>query len=192
MAGAKKKVREMRGWLVFQDESGVSQRPPLRRTWAPRGQTPVIIHSYNWKKISICAAIAYRWDGKRTRLYFQMRSGSYATESLIVFLKELKKHFRRQYVILIWDGLPAHKSRKMNEYVQRQQEWLRVERLPGYAPDLNPVESLWGNIKGKELANQSADDLSEVADALRAGFDRVFGQRQLLLGFLNHCGLFFD
>ena len=121
-----------------------------------------------------------------------MRSGSYATESLILFLKELKKHFRRQYVILIWDGLPAHKSRKMTEYLQRQQEWLRVERLPGYAPDLNPVESLWGNIKGKELANQSADDLSEVADAVRAGFDRVFGQRQLLLGFLNHCGLFFD
>ena len=182
----------MRGWLVFQDESGVSQRPPLRRTWAPRGQTPVIIHSYNWKKISICAVIAYRWDGKRTRLYFQMRSGSYATDSLIVFLKELKKHFRRQYVILIWDGLPAHKSRKMNEYLQKQQDWLRVQRLPGYAPDLNPVESLWGNIKGKELANQSADDLSEVADALRIGFDRVFGQRSLLLGFLNHCGLFFD
>jgi len=192
MAGVKKKVQEMRGWLVFQDESGVSQRPPLRRTWAPRGETPVVVHSYNWKKISICAAIAYRWDAKRTRLYFQMRSGSYATESLILFLKELKKHFRRQYVILIWDGLPAHKSRKMTEYLQRQQEWLRVERLPGYAPDLNPVESLWGNIKGKELANQSADDLSEVADAVRAGFDRVFGQRQLLLGFLNHCGLFFD
>ena len=121
-----------------------------------------------------------------------MRSGSYATESLISFLKELKKHFRRQYVILIWDGLPAHRSRKMNEYVQRQQEWLQVERLPGYAPDLNPVESLWGNIKGEELANQSADDLSEVADAFRAGFDRVFSQRQLLFGFLNHPGLFFD
>jgi len=182
----------MRGWLVFQDESGVSQRPPLRRTWAPRGETPVIVHSYNWKKISICAAIAYRWDGKRTRLYFQLRAGNYATESLILFLKELKKHFRRQYVILIWDGLPAHRSRKMNEYVQRQQEWLQVERLPGYAPDLNPVESLWGNIKGEELANQSADDLSEVADAFRAGFYRVFSQRQLLLGFLNHSGLFFD
>jgi len=127
---------------------------------------------------------------KENRLYFQMRSGSYATESLISFLKELKKHFRRQYVILIWDGLPAHKSRKMNEYVQRQRDWLQVERLPGYAPDLNPVESLWGNIKGEELANQSADDLSEVADALRVGFDRVFSQRQLLLGFLNHSGLF--
>jgi transposase len=192
MAGAKKKAREMMGWLVFQDESGVSQRPPLRRTWAPRGETPVVIHSYNWKKISICAAIAYRWDGKRTRLYFQMRAGSYATESLITFLKELKKHFRGRYVILIWDGLPAHKSLKMKEYLQSQQGWLQVERLPGYSPDLNPVESLWGNIKNKELANQSADDLTEVATGVNDGFSRILGQRQLLIGFLNHSGLFFD
>jgi transposase len=182
----------MMGWLVFQDESGVSQRPPLRRTWAPRGETPVVVHSYNWKKISICAAIAYRWDGKRTRLYFQMKSGSYATESLICFLKELKKHFRRQYVILVWDGLPAHKSIKMKMYMRAQQEWLQVERLPGYSPDLNPVESLWGNIKGKELANQTADDLGEVSESLKAGFSRIHGQHELLTGFLNHSGLFLN
>ena len=80
----------------------------------------------------------------------------------------------------------------MNEYLQTQQDWFQVERLPGYAPDLNPVESLWGNIKGKELANQSADDLSEVADAVSAGFNRVLGQRQLLFGFLKQSGLFFN
>ena len=182
----------MNGWLVFQDESGVSQRPPLRRTWAPKGETPVVVHSYNWKKVSIAAAIAYRWDGKRTRLYFQMKSGSYATDSLIDFLRELKGHFRKQFVILIWDGLPAHKSKKMKEYLQTQQDWLRVQRLPGYSPDLNPVESLWGNIKGKELANQSADDLGEVTDSVKAGFERVHGQHSLLTAFLNHSGLFFD
>jgi transposase len=192
MAGAKKKAGEMTGWLVFQDESGVSQRPPLRRTWAPKGETPIVIHSYNWKKISICAAIAYRWDGRRTRLYFQMQAGSYATESLISFLMELKKHFRRQYVILIWDGLPAHKSLKMKEYLQSQEEWLQVERLPGYSPDLNPVESLWGNIKNNELANQSADDLSEVVAGVNTGFNRILGQRELLTGFLGHAGLFFN
>lgn len=192
MVRIKKKARKKVGWIVFEDESGVSQRPPLRRTWAPKGETPVIIYSFNWKRISICAAIAYRWDGKRTRLYFQMRQGSYNTDSLIPFLKDLKKHFRGQYVILIWDGLPAHKSRKMLGYLQAQQGWLQVERLPGYAPDLNPVESLWGNVKSQELANQSADDLGEVADAMNAGLHRVRGQRQLLFGFLKHAGLFFE
>jgi len=180
------------GWLVFQDESGVSQRPPLRRTWAPRGETPVVVHAYNWKKISVCAAIAYRWDGKRTRLYFQMRPGSYATASLMPFVQELKNHFRGHYVILIWDGLPAHKSREMKQFLHSQQQWLQVERLPGYSPDLNPVESLWSNIKNQELANQSADDLGELTAAVNAGFDRILGQRELLTGFLNHSGLFFD
>ncbi|MCX6630393.1 MAG: helix-turn-helix domain-containing protein [Candidatus Solibacter sp.] len=83
-----------RAWIVFQDESGVSERPPVRRTWAPKGETPVLIHAFNWKKLSICAALGYRWDGKRSRLWFQTRPGSYDKPSLIAFLKDLKKHLR--------------------------------------------------------------------------------------------------
>ncbi len=75
-----------------------------------------------------------------------------------------------QKVILVWDGLPAHKSRVMQGYLWRQRRWLRVERLPGYAPDLNPVEMLWGNIKGQELANRCAEDLDEAVAALPAAW----------------------
>jgi len=67
--------------------------------------------------MSICAAIGYRWDGRRSRLFFQTREGSYNTESLIAFLDDLKRHVRRQKAILVWDGLPAHKSRAMQEYL---------------------------------------------------------------------------
>ena len=62
--------------------------------------------------MSVSAVLAYRWDGKRCRLYFQMRGGSYDAESLIRFLKDLKRHLRSMKVILIWDGLPGHRSRK--------------------------------------------------------------------------------
>ena len=191
MAEGKKKAQRKGGWIVFQDESGVSQKPPLRRTWAPKGQTPVVIHAFNWKKMSICAAIAYRSDGKRSRLYFQTRAGSYETKSLIEFLKDLKRHFRRQYIILVWDGLPAHRSREMKEFLAEQKDWLEVEQLPGYAPDLNPVEDLWQNIKTQELANQSSDYLSEVVDAAEEGLERVQGDQELLFGFLGHTGHFF-
>ena len=51
LAVHKKKARKKRGWIVFQDESGASQKPPLRRTWAPKGETPVVIHSYRWDKL---------------------------------------------------------------------------------------------------------------------------------------------
>jgi putative transposase len=139
--------------------------------------------------MSITAALAYRWDGKRARLYFQMKPDSYDGTSLIGFLKDLKKHFRRQPVILIWDGLPAHRSREMQEFLAAQQDWLYVARLPGYAPDLNPVEDLWGNLKGNELANQSADNLGEVGRAVETGMERVKQNGNLLFGFLGHTGL---
>ena len=79
----------------------------------------------------------------------------------------------------------------MGEFLAEQRDWLEVERLPGYAPDLNPVEDLWQNIKSQELANQSADFLSEVIDAAEEGLERVQSNQELLFGFLHHTDHFF-
>ena len=141
--------------------------------------------------MSICAAIGYRWDGKRSRLFFQTRRGSYNSESLIAFLKDLKKHLRGQKATLIWDGLPSHKSRVMKEYLYSQRHWLRVERLPGYAPDLNPIEMLWGNVKGQELANRCSEDLDETLTAVESGMARVRKSRTLPFAFLKRTGIYF-
>lgn len=189
MAHSKKNARRQRAWILFQDESGISERPSVRRTWAPMGETPVLIHAFNWKKMSISAVLGYRWDGKRCRLFFQMRGGSYDAESLILFLKDLKRHLRGRRAVLVWDGLPAHRSRRMSEYLQSQRHWLKVERLPGYAPDLNPVEALWGNVKGREVANLCAANLGEATSALRHGLLRVRRSDRLPLAFLHHAGL---
>src|SRR5207253_6527341 len=104
---------------------------------------------------------------------------------------DLKKELRGQKAVLVWDGLPAHKSKGMKEYLFEQRHWLTVERLPGYAPDLNPVETLWGNIKGQELANRCADDLAEVEAAVRSGMARVEDSSKLPFSFLKHAKLFF-
>ena len=79
LAGRKKHARRRRAWIVFQDESGVSQRPPVRRRWASKGETPVLVHAFNWKKMSIATALAFSWDGKRSRLFFQTKPDSYNT-----------------------------------------------------------------------------------------------------------------
>jgi len=139
----------------------------------------------------VCAALGYRCEGRRTRLFFQTREGSHNAESLIRFLEDLKKELRGQKAVLVWDGLPAHKSKLMKEYLLQQRPWLTVERLPGYAPDLNPVETLWGNIKGQELANRCAEDLREARRAVRGGMDRVRKSRSLPFSFLKHAGLSF-
>ena len=191
MAGCKKNARRRKAWICFQDESGVSQRPSIRRTWAPKGKTPVLIHAFNWSKMSVCAALGYRWDGRRSRLFFQTREGNYNAQSLIRFLEDLKKELRGQKAVLVWDGLPAHKSEVMKEYLLQERHWLTVERLPGYAPDLNPVETLWGNIQGQELTNRCAEDLTEVEGAVRKGMGRVRKSAKLPFSFLNHAGLSF-
>jgi len=191
LVSGKKKARKLGAWIIFQDESGVSQRPSIRRTWAPRGETPVLIHAFNWKKMSLAAALAYSWDGKRSRLFFQTKPNSYNEDSLIAFLKDLKREFRGRKCILIWDGLPGHKSKKMKVYLASKGKQFTVELLPGYSPDLNPVESLWGNIKGQELANLCADNLGDVAEAVRNGMARVGACKDYAKSFLDHAGLFF-
>jgi hypothetical protein len=150
----------------------------------------VLVHAFNWKKLSVCAVLGYRWDGQRCRLWFQTRPGSYNDETLMAFWRDLKKPLRGQKAILIWDGLPAHKSRKMKQYLQSQRAWRAVEVLPGYSPDLNPVEDLWGNVKGQELANRCVAGLGEAEAGVCHGMKRV-RRSSLPFSFLHHAGLFF-
>ena len=77
----------------------------------------------------------------------------------------------------------------MAAWLRRQRSWLVVERLPGYAPELNPVEALWSNLKGVELANLAADTLNEVIAAAERGIQRIRSTHWLAYSFLRHCGL---
>ncbi len=135
--------------------------------------------------------MAFRWDFQRSGLCFATRPGSYNDVTLIEFLTDLKREFRRRRVILVWDGLPSHKSRAMQAYLRAQRSWLTVERLPGYAPELNPAELVWGNVKGTELANLCPDDLHEVERELHAGLCRIGRSSTLAFAFLHHTGLSF-
>jgi transposase len=193
VGAAKKNASRRHAWLVFEDESGLSQRPVVRRTWAPRGETPVLKPvGRNWKRLSIAGALGFRWDGRRTRFFFRTRPGSFTERPLIAFLRGLKRHFRGQPVILIWDGLHAHRSRLMQHYLAQERAWLTVERLPGYAPELNPVELVWGNIKHCELANVCVADVDALRHPLRRGCTRVRHHPTLAYHFLRHTGLTFD
>jgi len=149
----------------------------------------VLRHRFNWKRLSMSAALAYAHDRANARVVFATRAGAYNDESLIEFLHALRDEFAEAKVTLIWDGLPSHRSRRMQTWIRAQRRWLVVERLPGYAPDLNPVEGLWGNIKGTELANLCANTLDEPADAALAAIARVRADRDLAFAFLRRSGL---
>lgn len=174
--------------IVFEDESGVSLLPSVRATWAPKGHTPVLRHRFGWKRLSVAGALAYEPDGRSAHLIFQLRPGAYNDEALIEFLSELNQLEQRP-VVLIWDGLPSHRSGRMRDWIASQRPWLWVEPLPGYAPDLNPTEQVWGNLKAQELANLCSDTIDEVADIAADGLDRIGSDDALCFAFLRHCGL---
>jgi transposase len=88
-------------------------------------------------------------------------------------LKQLRRALGGQKATLLWNGLGAHRSRAMRAFLAIQRDWLVTERLPAYAPDLNPVGGLWANLKGQELANLACDTLGEVIQATRQGIQRI-------------------
>ncbi len=146
-------------------------------------------HHFAWKRLSIAGVLAYEPDGSDAHLVFQLRPGAHNDETLIEFLAEVHEHEHHRRIILIWDGLPSHHSRRMLDWLADQRAWLSSERLPGYAPDLNPIEQVWGNVKSQELANLCADSIGEVSDAAKDGLDRISSDAPLCFAFLRHTGL---
>jgi DDE superfamily endonuclease len=140
----------------------------------------------------MAAALGYRPDGTAARLCFHLQQPSYDTDRLIGVLDQLGTFYAGEQVVLIWDGLSAHWSHRMRAYLDSQHDWLRVERLPAYAPELNAVEYLWANLKDVELANRPTTSLAEVADATEQGIGRVCKSDSLIVGFLAHTGLTLD
>jgi transposase len=189
VAESKKNARRRGALIVFEDESGFSLLPAVRATWAPRGKTPLLRHRFSWKRLSMAGALAYEPDGSDAQLIFQMRPGAYHDETLIEFLTEMHALLQGRKVTLVWDGLPSHRSRRMKDWTTTQRQWLVVEQLPGYAHDLNPIEQVWGNLKGKELVNLCPDTIDEAAQIADEGLCPIGSETQLCLAFLRHTGL---
>jgi len=189
LATSEKIARRQHALIVFEDESGVSLLPSVRATWAPRGRTPVLRHRFGWKRLSLAAALVFEPDGSDAHLVFELRPGAYNGETLIEFVRELHRLEPDRRMLLLWDGLPAHRSRCMTDWINQQRAWLSVERLPGYAPELNPTEQVFGNLKSTELANLCRDTIAEVEAIAETGLDRIGSDARLCNAFLRHAGL---
>ena len=175
--------------MAFLDESGFSERPPIRRTWSPKGQTPVIVAPFNWKNLSAIAVLTSDAFGKRVRLFMRLLPGTIKSAQIKVFIGNLRKHFRKK-VILLWDRLPAHRSAVTQRYIVKQKSWLITEYLPPYSPELNPVEYYWAYISGTNLAGFRAKNLNSVAQQIRKVACNVRRHHNLGSAFLKHSGLF--
>ena len=93
-------------------------------------------HHFNWKTLSLIAGLTM-W-----KFYCERFEDSIKGEQVIVFLRHLLRCIEGK-LILVWDGLPAHRSKLVKEYLETVGDRVLVERLPAYAPELNPVEYIW-------------------------------------------------
>lgn len=148
------------------DESGFFLNPLVRRTWAPRGQTPVL---EGWgrhrDKVSAIAAISVSPVQKRLGLYFATDPEQYLNnEGVADFLRDLLRQLRGR-VIVVWDGGSNHKGEPIRDLLRRYPR-LRLERLPSDAPELNPVEALWGYLKYSRMANFVPEDVYHLDDTV--------------------------
>jgi transposase len=186
-----KKWAEKHGSLIgFHDESGISERPVVRTTWAMIGRTPILESTGSWKSLSMSGVIITTPKGTRSRLFLMIFHGSMRGKDFVSYLKQLKRHLAGRKLLLIWDGLPAHRARLGAEYVQTQQKWLKLARLPGYAPELNPIEYLWSAMKTKDLSGLPVRGLPKLKRAIRRSRQRINRDQKILAGFLKASGLY--
>jgi transposase len=155
LACAQKKAARDKRVIVFIDESGLSERPTRVRTWAPKGQTPIIQFHFNWKHVSVIAGLT------RTNFLFRFHDGSIKSPQIVDFLKALRAHLKRK-LLIVWDGLKAHGSRLVRSYLDSIKGAIQIAFLPPYAPDCNPVEYLWAWLKRHALANFCPATLHEL------------------------------
>ena len=148
------------------DESGVLLNPLVRRTLAPRGQTPILkVKGGQHEKVSVIAGLSLSPRSRRLGLYFQTHPRSYLNQLRTAdFLRELLRHLRGP-VIAVWDNGPVHKGDAIRQ-VLADYPRLDLERLPPYAPELNPVEQLWNHIKRGELANFTTTDAEALDEVV--------------------------
>jgi transposase len=183
LAGVKKNAKNEGRTIVFIDESGLSQRPHRCRTWAPRGQTPVLQYHFNWKTLSAMAGVTW-WN-----FYFRLYPGTIRSPQVIEFLTHLLRHLPGK-LLIVWDGLRSHRSRMVWDFVRQQRGRLWLEFLPAYAPELNPVEYLWAHWKHHELPNFCPDNYGELSYHARQALRRMRRRPMLVCAFWQQAELF--
>ena len=176
-----------RAYLVFLDESGFMLTPTVRRTLAPRGRTPVLSAWDRRDRLSAISCITLSPVAGRPGLYFEVLDHNVHAEDAVAFLKGL--HRRLGPLTVVWDRNPIHgRSKAVRKWLARHPDVV-VEDFPGYVPDLNPDEGVWGWAKYGRLANLAADDAGELWDWVVEELVTAKHRPDLLRGFIRQTGL---
>src|SRR4051812_36829613 len=180
----RRRAHRERRVLVFEDESGFYLLPGLVKTYAPEGLTPVLREKQTRDHLSVMGAMT-----PEGRVYVMARTESFNGLHCIEFLLHLLR-VAGDRLLVIWDGSPIHRRVEGKEFVARTRGRVRLEALPGYAPDLNPWdEGGWNYLKHVELRNVVCRDVEELHQELTLAVGRLRQKPHLVRSFFAQAGL---
>jgi transposase len=176
--------------LIFLDESGFMLTPTVRRSLAPRG-CPAVLDCWDRRdRISAISCITISPEAARPNLFFDLMPDNktvHATDT-VDFLSALKRHIPGPWTI-IWDRSNVHSKALLVRAWLAEHPEVVVENFPGYAPDLNPDELVWGWTKYGRLANLAAFNTDELRDRIIDELCNLKEDRNMLKSFINHVNL---
>jgi transposase len=173
-------ARKERRTGVFTDESGFYLLPGIVKTYAPSGVTPILHERQTRDHPSVAGALT----AESCRVYTMVRRKAFNGLNMIEFLCHLLR-VAGPRLLVIWDGSPIHRRQAVQDFVTNMHGRIRLESLPGYAPDLNPVERLWQHLKHVELRNLVAHDLEELHLEYHLAIGRIRNKHQLIKSFFQ-------
>lgn len=186
MGGAKKKAAKEGREIVFIDESGFRVQPLVATTWARRGETPVARYQNAKHHLSVISAVT-----NTGRLFYGMEERALVSQDVIKFVRRVQRCVGKP-LLVVWDGAGIHTSKVVREALSdglSRTVWL--ERLPPYAPDLNPDEGIWSLAK-RRLKNVCAFDVPDLARRVRRVLKAIRRRSDLVLGCFGQAGLKLD
>ena len=183
LASSKKGAAREGRTIVWVDESGFALLPAVVRSLAPRGHPPTLRFPVTREHLSVISGVT-----PSGRLLLQVQDHAFRSPDVLQFLRHLLRHLPGK-LLVIWDGAPIHRGQPIKDFLaQGGAKRLRLEQLPGYAPDLNPDEGIWAYLKCVELRNVCCTDLHDLHQHLRLATARLRHKRHVVRGCVAHCG----
>jgi len=173
----RKKADDLGAHLVFLDESGFLLIPNVKRTWAPKGETPTIRYRLDHKKLSAINALTVSPKRNHMALYIRFQKQSFKGPDVLRFLKHLLQHLRGP-VMLLWDRGRIHRDGNVQTFIENHSR-LQVKEFPGYAPELNPAEYVWTQADSA-VANSTPEEITELKTMLVTTKRRLRRSQDLL------------
>lgn len=161
------------------DESACYLLPFVAHSWAPRGQTPLLLEQAGRAHLSLIAAIS-----PTGRLYLAGQDQPFTSDDICWFLSKLCWQYRRQNMVVVWDGAAIHRSQTVRNWLQSRPGRVHLERLPAYSPALNPVELVWSQLK-RSLKNRVFTTLESLQAAVMNEVDYLQADRNRIRCFFR-------